>query len=83
MTTRLKETIEAIESFSAGEKVRKDGKTPWARELHSEITSDAASPKDLWMREGTATVGSARAMSTAYEVNSGSTTLEGRTDNHN
>jgi len=62
MTMRHKETIEAIENFSVGEKGPKDGKIPWDRELHSEISSDAASHKDLWMREGTAPVGSLRAM---------------------
>jgi len=83
MTTRLKETIEAIENFSVGKKGRKDGKIPWDRELHSEITSDAVSPRGLTMREGIAIVATVRAMSIAYEVNLGSTTLEGHTGNHN
>ena len=83
MTTRLKETIEAIENFSVGKKGRKDGKIPWDRELLSKITSVAASLKVLMTREGTAIVAIVRAMSTASEVNSGSTIPEGQIGNHN
>jgi|SRR5215471_5077067 len=79
MTMQHKGITKPIGRCSDGEKERKDGKTRWAPEQHSETISAADSPEALWTREAVDNVATPKMMSTESDRISMTTTTPDRT----